>query len=481
MKIITDVYNVIKNANATSDSKKIFKILEIDLTDYSMVIPAIEYSYLNGITLSTMRDSTIANYIINGSKKTISEVQGVTTIDEETLKLLATDTSNKSKIENLTHLLDFLRQCNAKLVTTNFERKKRAITIDGEYVETPGIYLAYFSNIRYSSKDLGISIPYVVNGVLTQAFSGDTEDVKRLVSANIVTNEGDAVKTMDVILSDESYDIFKDKVDINEIYHVENGIVGDNKDFVYVVSTLPNKTKLVTVQVDKLLHYSPIKKGNIDVLCHPAVIQDTLYSLNFIIRMIKSYRGGNALIKNALNITNDGASSIYDIPQLPGSAENSNNPTIEFYLKGKKAVPSYKKLLNTFIDFDEYEVNISNAIIQNNITEISNLIENAKSSLGVPKDFDILNEKQFMESPNKEAALPLVAYSSFLNSVNVISSLEDKYKENLKRIDELESIRETLKARLSHVRYCLNAKGKLPLKQRAGVVIAVDNAPHITF
>lgn len=483
MKLITDVYNVIKDANNTSDTKKIFRVLEIDLSDYSMVIPSMSYSYLNAIMLSTVKPGEIDNYIINGNKKSIAEVPGVTTVDEDTFRYLAAELSSKAKIENLTHLLDFLRQNKSTLLTTKFERRKRALTIDGDYNEIPGIYSSYFSNIRYSSKDLGISVPYVVNGTVTQSFSGESMNVKRLVSASIINNDGEAIKNMDIILSLDCYEIFKTKIDLNDLYEIENGLInGDTAEATYVASKLPNNSFLVSVNTEKLLDYTPIRRGTIDILCHPAVIQDTLYKLNSVVRMIKAYRGGNTLIKNALSIdTTVSEESIYDIPPLENTTGSNLNTTIEFYLKGKKAVPSYKKLLNAFIDFTEYESSLATSLYNKDIAGIKNTIEDIKRSLGVPVDYDILNEDLLLNNSNRDAVFPLIAYSAFLNSVNVIDTLENKLTENYKKIAQLESMRETLKARLAHVRYCLNAKGKLPLKQRDGVVIAVANAPHITF
>ena len=483
MRIIVDIYNVINDSETERDGKRIYKILNVDLDNYSMVLPDVEYSYMNAALMSKITPETINNCILteNNGKKVLNiiDVPSITTITEEILRLTAQNIGYKAKIENLTQLLDFMRQQNASLITSQFPRKKNAITVDGIYEEIPEIYSAYFKNIRYSSKDLGISIPYVVNGTLTNTYDNTKEEVKRLVSAPIVNNEGIAISTMDIVLTIESYELFKTKINAIDLAEVETGMQNMDTKYTYVASKMSNNAILLTVDVTKLLKYTPIKNGQVDALCHPAVIEDTLYKLNYVTRMIKTYRGGNDILKTHDSLINEASprDSIYDIPSL-GNEAVACNTTIEFYIKGKKAVPSFKKLMNTYLNFDEIESDMLIAVSTGDLSTLKILSNKLKSTLGIPEDYK-LDEDDLMKNPNKDAILPLIPYASFLNSIDVKNDFKEKYKENLSRIAELETIREALKARLTHVRYCLNAQGSLPLKQRDNIIIAVGNANHI--
>lgn len=496
MKLIEKIFNVELNKEL-KQGRVIYKLVDIKLDDKDNLIPSIGETYLTKQQiLSNFSDKTYSNFLVKDSNIKFDEDMTLMTVDKQSFLQVAATKNTMPKIENLISLLDFLRREEALLFTNSFARTTHAVTQDGVYEEIEDIYMANFKNIRYSSKHLSISLPYVVRGNIVDLTVQYSNTVERMASANIVDKNGVPVESFTALLSEDSINLFKSLVPESHYTLLENINSDQNEENTEIdkresrlSNQSPTPTYLIGKSIDNkytlkvntknLLNYSMIIDGNLNIMCNQNVIRRSVHALNATTRLIKAYREGNKIIKENLMVQGyaieDDSSNIYRFEPIDKIDEQIDAKEIEFYLKGKKTIPSMTKLLTKYNIGDNLLDFVNYCISSNKYTQVKEIVTHIDKTLGLDKaNLTILDGDALLSTLTEDTSLECIPYTGFLNATLVTDGdLFAKYIENKVTIETLEKERELYKARLSYVRYCINSKMQVPMLSKDKIKIDI--------
>ncbi|WP_275372487.1 hypothetical protein [Clostridium tertium] len=473
MKIITNIFEVCKDkSNEQEKGKMIFKVDDINLDDKENVVPQVATAFTNkNLMVASFEKKTYGNFSIKDNTIYIEDKLDIIKITEGEAKIIIANSFKESTISNLVELLDFLRVHEALLLTSNFPRKNHALTAEGEYTEIPALYTANFKNIRYSSKHVTVSIPYIVKGDLLNFMDQTDSIVDRIVSAVIVNENGQAVPEFSCIINKAALNELKEKVmepEILEVDSMETYLQTTKDDNVtYLASKYVKDLYILRINTTKLVDYPIIKNGTLNLMCNPTVLHDSISRLNYTVRMIKAYKEGNVILKDALNRKGydlEPEFNIYDIPPLENNIDsNPGALEIEFYIPSKKTIPSFRKMIDTYMSADELLNSVKEMIFTENFSRFKDIVKTVSNTLQLPENLDILNKDLIIGNLQVNSILDLIPYSAFLDSINITEDLYSKYIENKLIISELETQRELLKARISYARNCISKSNAIPV------------------
>lgn len=480
MKIITNIFNVKQDeTDIQSSITTIFKISDIDLENTDVVVPEVSETFTNKTILtSTVEEGTYGNFAVKDGNIYIDNTLRASSINKGTLLKIAKSSVQASAINNAVELMDFLRTNSALLLTNEFNRTKSAVTSEGEYTEIPGIYTANFKNIRYSTKHMSVSIPYVVKGSVYNYIDGAENEVERIVSANLVDIEGNIVKKFTCIIDENTLIDLKNRITENDLLEVEDiDGIKDAENKTYIVSRGSNGSYILTVNTSNLNKYPVILNGQLNIMCNAVILRDSAFKLNSVIRLIKAYREGNNLIREALICSGhnlDGEYNIYNIEPLDSTIDNTiGAPEIEFYIQGRKVIPSFSKMVGKYLSESEIIKIAKEMIYTENFKQIKELSEYISKGLNMPDTVDITNKDDVLNKLSEKYALDLVPFTGFINSLTIESNLYSKYIENTVEIETLESLRELYKARLSYARNCIYKNMNVPIVSDDKICISI--------